>query len=253
MRTRLRFRSGILRACAAARGSRDLRSRVPVRPGLARRSVPEDGSPDRTVRGRVRGAGLVSPASTLPPLARVARALRRGGPSGDRRALPRVLVRARPGGRRARRGAPRASLSGGARSRPRGLARVRQPRLARPLSLRSDEPAALRPLRRGRIRETERAIQECLREVDSDVELPAPLEPLRPEDAPGVLMEPQTADIALPADRGRVELVRDWNEGEDWLEAADAGAAASSRSGRAAPSRSCRARSSRGSTRPMAR
>ena len=39
-------------------------------------------------------------------------------------------------------------------------------------------------------------------------------------------MEPQTADIALPADRGRLELVRDWNEGEDWIEAADAGAAA---------------------------
>ena len=42
-----------------------------------------------------------------------------------------------------------------------------------------------------------------------------------------MLMEPQTADIALPADRERLELVRDWNEGEDWLEAADAGAAAS--------------------------
>ena len=73
---------------------------------------------------------------------------------------------------------------------------------------------------------TELAIQECLREVDADVELPAPLDPIRPEDAPGVLMEPQTADIALPADRGRLELVRDWHDGEDWIEAADAGAAA---------------------------
>ncbi|MGH2824086.1 MAG: hypothetical protein ACRDLY_13890, partial [Thermoleophilaceae bacterium] len=35
------------------------------------------------------------------------------------------------------------------------------------------------------------------------------------------------ADIARPADRDRLELVRDWDEGEDWLEAADAGAAAS--------------------------
>ncbi len=74
---------------------------------------------------------------------------------------------------------------------------------------------------------TELAIQECLGEIDPDLEPPAPLDPLRPEDVPGVLMQPQTADIALPADRERLELVRDWNEGQDWLEAADAGAAAS--------------------------
>jgi hypothetical protein len=67
---------------------------------------------------------------------------------------------------------------------------------------------------------TERAIGQCL-ELEVD-----PLEPLRPEDAAGVLLEPQTADIALPADRERLELVRDWQEGEDYLEAADAGAAA---------------------------
>jgi hypothetical protein len=54
-----------------------------------------------------------------------------------------------------------------------------------------------------------------------------PLAPLRPEDEPGVLLEPQTADIALPADRDRLELVRDWDDGEDWIEASDAGAAAS--------------------------
>ena len=57
--------------------------------------------------------------------------------------------------------------------------------------------------------------------------LDARREPLRPEDAPGVLLEPQTADIALPADRDRLELVRDWTDGEDWIAAADAGAAAS--------------------------
>ncbi|HEY8769462.1 MAG TPA: redoxin domain-containing protein [Thermoleophilaceae bacterium] len=74
--------------------------------------------------------------------------------------------------------------------------------------------------------ETERAIQELLSELDPELELPEPLEPIRPEDAPGVLLEPQTADIALPADRERLELVRDWEEGEDYLEAADAGAAA---------------------------
>ncbi len=79
----------------------------------------------------------------------------------------------------------------------------------------------------GEYLETELAIQEALLEVDPELELPAPLDPLRPEDAPGVLLEPQTADIVLPADRGRLDLVRDWGEGEDWLEAADAGAAAS--------------------------
>jgi hypothetical protein len=79
----------------------------------------------------------------------------------------------------------------------------------------------------GDYEDTELAIQECLLEIDPDLELPEPLEPLRPEDWPGVVLEAQTADIALPADRARLELVRDWHDGEDWIEAADAGAAAS--------------------------
>ena len=74
----------------------------------------------------------------------------------------------------------------------------------------------------GEYLETELAIQEVLGVAELD-----PLAPIRPEDAPGVLLEPQTADIALPRDRERLELVRDWNEGPDYLEAADAGAAAS--------------------------
>jgi hypothetical protein len=72
----------------------------------------------------------------------------------------------------------------------------------------------------GGYEDTERAIGEVL---DVDVE---PMEPLRAEDEPGLLLEPQTADIALPADRDRLELVRDWTDGEDWIAAADAGAAA---------------------------
>jgi hypothetical protein len=72
----------------------------------------------------------------------------------------------------------------------------------------------------GEYEDTERAIGEVLG-IDVD-----PVEPFRPEDAPGVLLEPQTADIALPADRDRLELVRDWTDGEDWIAAADAGAAA---------------------------
>ena len=74
--------------------------------------------------------------------------------------------------------------------------------------------------RKGEYLDMELAIQECLGERRG------PLEPLRPEDEPGVLLEPQTADIALPHDRGRLDMVRDWSDGEDWIEAADAGAAA---------------------------
>jgi hypothetical protein len=73
----------------------------------------------------------------------------------------------------------------------------------------------------GEYADSERAIGECL---GIEVE---PMAPIRPEDVPGVLLEPQTADIALPADRDRLELVRDWADGEDWIAAADAGAAAS--------------------------
>src|SRR3954471_16174480 len=72
---------------------------------------------------------------------------------------------------------------------------------------------------------TERAIHETLLEIDPDLELPEPLEPLRPEDGPDVALDAQTADIALPADRERVEFVRDWLDGEDYVEAADAGGA----------------------------
>ena len=81
----------------------------------------------------------------------------------------------------------------------------------------------------GAYDDSERAIHELLLEIEPELELPEPLEPLRPEDAPGALLEPQTADIALPGDRERLELVRDWSDGEDYLEAADAGAAALAR------------------------
>ena len=79
----------------------------------------------------------------------------------------------------------------------------------------------------GEYEATELAIQEALRGLDPELGPPEPLAPLRPEDAAGVLLEPQTADIALPADRERLELVRDWEDGGDYIEAADAGAAAS--------------------------
>lgn len=80
---------------------------------------------------------------------------------------------------------------------------------------------------------TELAVQELLREIDPDLDPPPVLDPIRPEDAPGALLEPQTADIALPADRERLDLVRDWTDGEDYIEAADAGASATVTSFRA--------------------
>jgi hypothetical protein len=77
--------------------------------------------------------------------------------------------------------------------------------------------------------DAEHAIGEALLEMDPALELPEPLEPVRPEDVEGALLEPQSADVALPADRERLELVRDWTDGEDWIEAADAGAAVTAR------------------------
>lgn len=81
----------------------------------------------------------------------------------------------------------------------------------------------------GDYAEAERAIVELLRELD-DADLDDPPEsllPLRTEEEEGALLEPQTADVALPAQRERLELSGDWSEGEDYLEAAAAGATAS--------------------------
>src|SRR3954454_10894822 len=79
----------------------------------------------------------------------------------------------------------------------------------------------------GDYEDCELAIQELLAEADADFAAPGSLvEPVRPEDAPGLLLEPQTADIALPDERSRVELVRDWVDGPDYIEGAGAGPAA---------------------------
>ncbi len=79
----------------------------------------------------------------------------------------------------------------------------------------------------GAYAETEEAIVEALSELDDiDLEPPEPLMALRPEDADGVVLEPQTADVALPAERERLELTGDWIEGEDYMEAVAAGATA---------------------------
>jgi hypothetical protein len=65
----------------------------------------------------------------------------------------------------------------------------------------------------------ELAIQDALAEYGVEAEMPEPMEPLRPEDAPGVELPAQTADVALPADRERVKLTGEWKEGPDWLQA----------------------------------
>ncbi len=80
----------------------------------------------------------------------------------------------------------------------------------------------------GEYAETEQVIQELIEETDpeGELELPELLEPLRPEDAPDAQLEPQTADVQLPADAARVELDGDWAEGEDYVEALTPGASA---------------------------
>jgi hypothetical protein len=80
----------------------------------------------------------------------------------------------------------------------------------------------------GEYQETERVIQELIAETDpeGELELPDVLEPLRPEDATDAQLDPQTADIALPADAERVQVAGAWSQGVDYLEAQEAGAAA---------------------------
>jgi hypothetical protein len=80
----------------------------------------------------------------------------------------------------------------------------------------------------GEYDETERVIQELIAETDpeGEIELPDVLDALRPEDAPGAQMDPQTADIGLPEEVERVQLEGQWTEGPDYLEAQEAGAQA---------------------------
>ena len=73
----------------------------------------------------------------------------------------------------------------GARPGPGGLAALREQGLAGPLPVRPAAACCQIHYGEGEYLETELAIKECLREIDAGVELPEPLEPLRPEDARG--------------------------------------------------------------------
>jgi len=73
---------------------------------------------------------------------------------------------------------------------------------------------------------TEAAIAEVLAELDDGFTAPDPLKPIRPEDEAGAVLEPQTADVALPGDKGHLELTGEWRDGEDWIEAGATGATA---------------------------
>jgi hypothetical protein len=58
----------------------------------------------------------------------------------------------------------------------------------------------------GAYEETETAIQELLREIEEEVELPAPMAPLRASDRPGVLVQPPTAHRYVEPDRSAREI-----------------------------------------------
>lgn len=75
----------------------------------------------------------------------------------------------------------------------------------------------------GDYAECELTLQEALREYDGDVELPALMEPLRPEDAPEAQMEAQTADIQLPADSSRLKVKGTWGSADDYIQSEKAG------------------------------
>ena len=211
------------RACARPRKPRSTRPSS-RRARLAERRVPPDEHADgpRRRAGRVLGLRAHQLAADAAVPEGVARALRGRGAARDRRAHAGLLVRARSRHRGARGGAARDPVRGGARPRLSGLARVRQQGLAGPLPVRPHRQA-------GATSTTARASTRTpsAPSARSSGSTSSRIEPMRPEDEPGVLLEPQTADIALPGDRDRLELVRDWTDGEDWIAAADAGAAAS--------------------------
>jgi hypothetical protein len=77
--------------------------------------------------------------------------------------------------------------------------------------------------------ECELTLHEILRELDPEVDLPEIMAPVRPEDAPGVELPAQTADIATPAGNDRLKVKGDWQQGQDWIEAEKSGSKVSAK------------------------
>ncbi len=72
--------------------------------------------------------------------------------------------------------------------------------------------------------EAELSIQEALRAVDAEAELPDSLvAPVRPEDVPGVEMPAQTADLAIPDGVDRLKVKGTWDQDQDFIESTKAG------------------------------
>lgn len=71
--------------------------------------------------------------------------------------------------------------------------------------------------------EGELTLQEVLRELDPEAELPELMQPLRPEDAPGVELRAQTADLALPDGADRLKVKGTWGSAEDYIQSEKAG------------------------------
>lgn len=67
----------------------------------------------------------------------------------------------------------------------------------------------------GAYGETERAIQSLLREAGDRGPMPAPMEPLRPEDRPGAVCHRPTREMFLGSHRGRMIGPRPYRPGEE--------------------------------------
>ena len=136
--------------------------------------------------------------------------LPRGRPQRDRRAVAALPLRRRPEAVAAGLERLGVEFPVAIDAEQRALARLRLRGLAQPLPLEPGGALAWFHFGEGEYRATEEAIQEELRELDALRELPEPMAPLRPTDAPGARVMPPSAEI-FPG--GSWE--RPWTAGED--------------------------------------
>ena len=77
--------------------------------------------------------------------------------------------------------------------------------------------------------ECELTLQETLRELDPEVELPELMQPVRAEDAPGVQLPAQTADLAIPDGSDRLKVKGTWGRADDYIQSEKAGTSISAK------------------------